>query len=103
MYIYYIYKYIEKKEEILPSPITKASISSKHVKRQYEEATKNFHYTTIDDLLRTVCLSNYCHLTGVVKYKKRLLLRCIHHFIVPHPFHLPLEVSTQKDAHFIIC
>ena len=35
------------------------------VKRQHKDTTKNFNYTTIADLLKTVHQSNYCHTTGM--------------------------------------
>ena len=49
--------------------MTKAPTPAEMSKGQSDKtnnATKKFDYTAIADLLRTVCLSNYSHPTGVV-------------------------------------
>ena len=60
----------EKKEDIWLSPVTKAPTPTEKCKKQRDNiknATKNFHYTTIADRLRTVSWSNSSHPTNVVK------------------------------------
>ena len=62
-------EYTEQKEEIRLSPMTKAPTPTDKSKKQCDNtknATKNFHYTTITDRLRTVSWSNNSHPNGVV-------------------------------------
>ena len=81
----------EKKEEIWPSPMTKAPTPAEMSKGQSDntiKATKKFDYTAIADQLRTVCWSNFGHPTGVVN-----------RFTGP-TFPQP---CNQKDTHLNIC
>ena len=66
---YVRFRYIDKKEEIWPSPMTKVPTPTEMSKRQNDNtnnATKKFDSTAIADRLRTVSWSNYSHPTGVV-------------------------------------
>ena len=59
----------DKKEEIWPSPMTKAPTLTEMSKGQSDNtnnATKKFDYTAIAERLRTVNWSNYSHPTGTV-------------------------------------
>ena len=64
-----LHPYLEKKEEIWLSPVTKTLKPTEQSKStwQHKNATKNFDYTTIADRLRTVSWSNSSHPTGMVK------------------------------------
>ena len=63
--------FLEKKEKIWLSPMTKAHTRREKSKKQRDNTktppTKNFDYTTIADRLRTVSWGNDSHPTGVVK------------------------------------
>ena len=68
----------EKKEKILPSPMTNAPTLTEKSNKQRDNiknATKNFDYTTIADRLSTVSWSNRSYPTCVVKpvYKRSTL------------------------------
>ena len=79
----------DKKEEIWPSPMTKAPIPTEMSKGQSDNtnnATKKFDWTAIADRLRTVSWSNYSHPTGVVN-----------RFTGP-PSHSPQQPCNQKDT-----
>ena len=61
--------YLQKKEEIWLSPMTKAPIQTEMSKGQSDytnNATKKFNYTAVADRLRAVSWSNYSHPTGMV-------------------------------------
>ena len=60
----------EKKEEILLSPMTKATAAIENPKSNVarQKRHQNFDETTIADRLRTVSKSNDNHQNGVVKY-----------------------------------
>ena len=86
--------YEDKKEEIWPSPMTKAPIPTEMSKGQSDNtnnATKKFDLTAIADRLRTVSWSNYSHSTGLVN-----------RFTGP-PSHSPQQPCNQKDTHLKIC
>ena len=66
--IYILFRVEEKKKDIWLSPMKKPYTSRKFITtRQHKNATKNFHYTTISDRLKTVSSSKNSHPTGVVK------------------------------------
>ena len=84
----------EKKEEIWLSHMRKAATPTEKSKKetwQHKNATKNFDYTTIADLLRTVNWGNNIHPTWVVKPV---------HGIPTFPL---TKMCNQKDRHLNMC
>ena len=62
-----MFLFLEKKEDIWLSPMTKASKPTEKIQKatwQHKKATKNFDNTTIADRLRTVSKGNDSHPTG---------------------------------------